>query len=274
MEISDFNPLTSEQLMEKAPSVFSDGKQQHLSERYAFVPTSDVVNFMEQNGWFPIQAVEVKTRKESNRGYQRHMVRFRHPELSFNQVEGDDNFVDILLTNSHDGKSSFTFQLGVFRLICSNGLVVKTTDMGVARVRHLLNGDEQEFNRMFTEVLNTLMNQIPKTVTSIKQMQNTEMSDQQIKEFALNAATARFQQRISKLDQQHLVKELIKAERKQDQGNNVWVVFNRLQEKLIKGNYSYSNTNNKQRKARSLSNIVQQTKLNSKLFDMAYEYVV
>lgn len=274
MALAHFNPLTSEQITSRAPSVFSDGKQSHLSDRYAFVPTSDVVDFMEQNGWFPIEAVEVRTRKETNKGYQRHMVRFRHPELSFNNIEGDDNFIDILLTNSHNGKSSFTFQLGVFRLICSNGLVVKTADMGTARVRHLFKGSEGEFNVMFTEVLNKLVNQIPQTITSIKQMQTTEMSEKQIAEFALNAATARFKEKIKDIDHQQLIKELVKAERQQDQGNSVWKVFNRLQEKLLKGNYSYTNTKHKQRKARSLNNIAQQTKLNSELFDMAYEYVV
>jgi hypothetical protein len=153
-------------------------------------------------------------------------------------------------------------------------LVVKTADMGTARVRHLFKGSEGEFNVMFTEVLNKLVNQIPQTITSIKQMQTTEMSEKQIAEFALNAATARFKEKIKDIDHQQLIKELVKAERQQDQGNSVWLVFNRLQEKLLKGNYSYTNTKHKQRKARSLNNIAQQTKLNSELFDMAYEYVV
>jgi hypothetical protein len=273
--LDNFNPLNDEQIRETAPSVFSEQAQNALSDRYAFVPTYNVVNFMRENGWFPVEAKEVKTRKAENKGFQRHMIRFRHPEVSFNNINNDKNLIDILLTNSHDGKSSFTFQVGVFRLVCSNGLVVQTADFGTERVRHFTtNEGEDEFNTIFTNVLTTLVGQVPHTVDIINKMQNTVVNDEQVREFALKAATVRFQDKLEKMDKEQLLEQLVQANREEDTGNSLWRVFNTLQEKLIKGGYSYlGGKKRKPRKARSLNNIMQSNKVNTELFSLAYEYV-
>jgi hypothetical protein len=272
--LSSFSPLNSDDLKKMAPSIFTDGPKGNLSDRYEFVPTSDIINFMENQGWFPIDAKEVKIRKEENRGFQRHLVRFRHPELSFNEINGDNNYIDILLTNSHDGMSSFTFQIGIFRLICSNGLIVKQADFGTVRVRHLTKESSEVFNTQLLEAISTLVNQIPKTVAAIDVMQNTILNRDQVKELAIKAVDSRFDKNIKNIDVNNIIDQLVLADRKEDEGENVWNVFNRIQEKLLKGTYSYINkNNNKLRKARPVNNIVQATKLNAELFDMAYSYV-
>ena len=43
----------------------------------------------------------------------------------------------IILTNSHDGFNSFKFMLGIFRLVCSNGLVVCDNQMVNMTIRHI-----------------------------------------------------------------------------------------------------------------------------------------
>lgn len=276
MLLKDFTPLTNEEIEATAPSVFTTAPKETLSERYEFIPTSKVINFMVENGWFPVDAKEVKVRKEENNGYQKHMVRFRHPEISFNDINGDGNLVDILLTNSHNGTSSFKFQVGVFRLVCSNGLVIQTQDFGSERVRHFSSEDENKFQEKLEETLAILIDRIPMTVDVISKMQQSVINDRQVGEMALKAAEIKFQDRVKNINTDQLVKELIPANREEDEGNNVWVVFNRLQEKLLNGDYTYINNNNRRRKprrARSVNNIAQSNKLNTKLFEMAYEYV-
>lgn len=276
MLLKNFTPLTNEEIEATAPSVFTTAPKETLSERYEFIPTSKVIDFMVENGWFPVDAKEVKVRKEENNGYQKHMVRFRHPEISFNDVNGDGNLVDILLTNSHNGTSSFKFQVGVFRLVCSNGLVIQTQDFGSERVRHFSSEDENKFQEKLEETLAILIDRIPMTVDIISKMQQSVINDQQVGEMALKAAEIKFQDRVKNINTDQLVDELILANREEDEGNNVWVVFNRLQEKLLNGDYTYINNNNRRRKprrARSVNNIAQSNKLNTKLFEMAYEYV-
>ena len=53
--------------------------------------------------------------------------------------------------------------------------------------------------------------------------------------------------------------------------NELWSVFNRVQEKLINGNFSYGRKN---RKARSIKNFTQDLNINKDLWEMANDYVL
>jgi hypothetical protein len=86
-------------------------------------------------GWNVVDAKEIKARK--NQGFQKHMLIFANPEIVINGADGDTVFPRILLTNSHDGKNAFTFQAGLFRLVCSNGLVIADEQFSSMKIRHM-----------------------------------------------------------------------------------------------------------------------------------------
>jgi len=104
-----------------------------LSKHYSFVPTSKVINDLRTLGWNPVDAVQVKARKKETNGYQKHMVTFENDSY---KTEGATEYPQLLLTNSHDGGNAFTLSAGIFRLVCSNGLVIKTEDYGTSRLVH------------------------------------------------------------------------------------------------------------------------------------------
>ncbi len=104
-----------------------------LSKHYSFVPTMNVVNDLRALGYEVVDAKQVSARKKSTKGYQKHMITLEHPKY---KVEGSKEYPQILLTNSHDGGNAFTLSAGIFRLVCSNGLVIKTEDYGSARLVH------------------------------------------------------------------------------------------------------------------------------------------
>ena len=102
-----------------------------ITDRYVHVPTTQVIEDIQKLGWNPIEACQVNARKR--KGYQRHMIKFVNPDFI---VEGRDEYPELLLSNSHDGTTSFTLDVGIFRLVCSNGMVIKTQDFGSMKVRH------------------------------------------------------------------------------------------------------------------------------------------
>ena len=65
--------------------------------------------------------------------------------------------------------------------------------------------------------------------------------------------------------------ELLKPTRKEDMGNDVWSVFNVVQEKIIEGDFEYI-SGTKVRKARKVKNFKQDQKINKELFSLALEY--
>jgi hypothetical protein len=115
--------LSDEELRRCAPSIFATQPIDTVSNRYSFLPTSSVLKGMRENGWFPVRAEQQSVRTEARRGFQKHLIRFARAEhLDFwdkNQVRPE-----VVLLNSHDKSSAYQLHCGLFRLVCSNGMVV------------------------------------------------------------------------------------------------------------------------------------------------------
>jgi len=239
-----------------------------LSKHYSFVPTMNVVNDLRALGYEVVDAKQVSARKKSTKGYQKHMLTLEHPKY---KVEGSKEYPQILLTNSHDGGNAFTLSAGIFRLICSNGLVIKTEDYGSARLVH--KGYSFEAVQTLVKEFEITVAKVLDKITAMKKVQLTK--DQQI-EFAKQAALLRFKSKSYNEDNIEKVvniDDLLNIERKEDAGNGLYEVFNRVQESLINGKYTYLGTKDKPRKARPIKNFKQNIEVNKKLSELAFELV-
>ena len=245
-----------------------------LSKHYSFVPTSNVINDLRSMGWECVDAKQVKARKKSTRGYQKHMITFEHPKY---KVEGAEEYPQLLLTNSHDGGNAFQLSAGIFRLVCSNGLVIKTEDYGSARLVH----KGYSFEAV-QKLVNEFVETIDETLTRITAMKEVELDKAQQIEFAKQAALLRFTAKSYNEDNIGDVvdlDDLLNVERKEDAGNGLWEVFNRVQESLVNGKYNYASNGKvnaadaKTRKARPIKNFKQSIDVNKKLSELAFAYV-
>jgi len=64
--------------MSKAPSIFAERPIEDVSDRYTFIPTISVVDVFRDNGWYPVEVKESRVRIDDKKGYQKHLIRFRH----------------------------------------------------------------------------------------------------------------------------------------------------------------------------------------------------
>lgn len=255
--------LTKEEIKEKARSIFASKGAENTSEKYSHIPTFKIIEDMEVLGWKVTDVKEVKARK--NAGFQKHLVIFRNPEIAINGEDGDDVFPQILLTNSSDGKNAFTFRAGLFRLVCSNGLVISTQDFANMKIRHY-GYDFSELQKTITGMVEKL----PLTVESMNKFKQTKLVEAQILDFAKKALTVRFgEEEMNRITVDF--NEFVKPVRKEDEGNDLWSVFNRVQEKVLEGDFEYV-AGTKSRKARKIKNFNQDIELNSKLYELATEY--
>ena len=258
--------LTKENMMSLAPSIFAEKPSSEVSKHYTHIPTTKVIDDMELLGWKPIQATEVKARKNSTKGFQKHLITFRNEDVVINGNDGDTVFPQILMTNSHDGKNAFQFQAGLFRLICSNGLVIADTQFEAVKMRHMGYTFED-----LQEMIKEMVEKLPLTVESMNKMKAQEMEQEQILQFAKDAINTRFSEKEMKRIKIDF-DELVKPVRKEDAGNDLWSVFNVVQEKIIDGDFEYR-AGGKMRKARQIKNFKQDMKINKELFNVALEYV-
>ena len=261
---SEFKSL--EELKEIAPSIFTKKGAESTSDKYTHIPTDRVIKDMELLGWKVVDAKAVKARKNSTKGFQKHLVVFRNPDVVINGKDGDTVFPQVLLTNSHDGKNAFTFTAGLFRMICENGLVVSDTQFEDVKMRHMGYSFEELQGK-----IKEMVEKLPLTVESMNKMQETELNEEKAVEFAKKALTTRFNEKEMKrikID----IKDILKPVRVEDKGKDLWSIFNVVQEKIIEGDFEYMAAG-KTRKARQIKNFKQDQKVNKDLFELALEYV-
>ena len=263
LNLSNTEFLSMEEIKAKANSIFAKKGSETTSEKYSHIPTFKVIEDMSKLGWNVVDAKEVKARKGA--GYQKHLVVFRHSDLVIEGQDGDTVFPQILLTNSSDGKNSFTFKAGIFRLVCENGLVISTQDFADLKIRHF-GYDISELQKTISKMVEKL----PLTVESMNKMKQIQLNEEQAKELAKKAITTRFtEEQINSVEVN--LDELLKPTRDEDKGTDLWTVFNVIQEKILNGDFNYI-SGVKQRKARKVKNFKQDMEINQKLFAMAAEF--
>ena len=291
LDLNSNSYLSKNELKEIAPSIFSTKPSPEVSKKYSHIPTDKLIDDMELLGWRPIDAKEVKARQKSTMGFQKHLVVFRNPDIVINQMPNnivesstsptgyrktdgtfakknpiDTVFPQILLTNSHDGKNAFTFTAGLFRMICENGLVISTNEFEKVSIRHM-GYDFEELQKQ----INKMVERLPLTVESMNKMIETTMDQNSIVKFAKDMLAVSFPEdelRRITID----MDDFITPVRNEDKGDDLWSVFNVIQEKIIEGDFEYT-VGTKHRKARQIKNFKQDMDLNSKMFDVALEYV-
>ena len=261
--------MTDEQIRKACPVAFSEKASNEVSKHYTHIPTNRVIDDMRELGWGVIQAQQVAARKNATKGYQKHMVVFRHPDLIVEGKDGDNVWPQIIMTNSHDGKNAFSFLAGMYRFVCSNGLVIADQEFGKMRIRHM----GYDFDTL-RETINEMVEKLPLTVESMNQFKNTELSEPQKYDLARKALETRLKvHENQKVDQVYKIDldAFLKPVRKEDSGNDLWSVFNLVQEKVVEGDFEYV-SGIKLRKARKIKNFKQDLDVNQKLFEVAKEF--
>ena len=126
--------MSLEQIRTVAPSVFATKPYAVMSEKYRFFATSHVVEALMHEGFAVVRAQQSRTRIEGRGDFTKHLLRFRHASMADSAVQS--TVPEIVLINAHDGSSAYHLSLGLYRVVCLNGLVVKSAGIEDIRVRH------------------------------------------------------------------------------------------------------------------------------------------
>ncbi len=266
LDLSKDGFLKTSEIKERARSIFTETASPSVSSKFTHIPTFKVIEDMAQLGWNVVDAKEVKARAKNSIGFQKHLVVFRNPDVVINGADGDTVFPQILLTNSNDGKNAFTFKCAIFRMVCENGLVVSTQEFSDLKIRHM----GYTFEELQAQI-RVVVDQLPLTVESMNKMKQIQLSEEQTVEFAKKAIATRFTE--AEIDNVKIdFDKLLEPTRKEDEGNGLWEVFNRIQEKIIEGDFQYI-SGAKIRKARKIKNFQQDVKINSELWELAESFM-
>jgi hypothetical protein len=253
--------LSLDQIQKQAPSVFATQPWHERSEKYRFFPTITIVEELIKNGFAPVSARQSNSRIVGKQHFTRHVLRFRHPDMMQACNVGEE-IPELSLLNSHDGTSAYKLMLGMYRLVCRNGLTVKSQDINEITVRHSGRAD------LIGEVIEgsyKIIEETPKAIAQVEEWKQTRLN----KEQQLAYAEAALVLRDTALDVQP--NRLLSARRLADQselnGNrDLWRTFNVVQENLIRGGIVGSNANQSRVTLRAVKAVDSDTKLNRALW--------
>ena len=252
------NYLNTSILKEKVPAAFADSPRKDVSKKYCFLSTEKIINDVIKKGYFPVSADQTKTRDISKRKFARHIIRFR----AKNPKRINGYFPEVVLINSHNRKSRLKIMVGLFRIVCSNGLIVSEATFGSVKVIHFGNREEEVERR-----LDFVLQQFPKVEKRVRIFQKIKLSEKDRKEYLKRATKLRWKRRIPNLDT-----SLDMVKRKEDKGNSLWNVFNRTQENIFKGNIPSKSKNGRITITRALKSVKKNIKLNEALWSLTEEF--
>ncbi|MGN8010310.1 DUF932 domain-containing protein [Enterobacter sp. 22325] len=249
-------PLTHEELMQHVPSIFGEDKHASRSEKYTFIPTITLLENLQRERFQPFFACQSRVRDPDRREHTKHMLRLRRA----GQINGQQ-VPEIIILNSHGGESSFQLLPGIFRSVCTNSLVCGQS-FGEIRVPHRGNVVEKVIEGAY-EVLGIF----DKVEEKRGAMESLLLPPPVQQAFARAALTYRFGEE----HQPVTASQILTPRRYEDRKDDLWSVFNRCQENLLKGGLPGRTAKGKRRHTRAVKGIDGDVKLNRALWVMAEE---
>lgn len=249
---------TPELIKSIAPAVFATSPSLKMTNKYEFVPTHEVMEMFDREGW------QLSSVKQTGKGIHNvHELKYRNGQLP----NVGDTVVEAIIRNSHDGSATFSMAAGLFRVCCSNGLTVPTSVAERFSLRHNhfsldeVKGLAEDFSK-----------KLPKIEDSVSRMMEKEMTEKEKLRLIKRAVEIRWAlgSAPSALD----INDLLTPFRPEDEGSDLWTVFNVIQEKMMRGGFSYQTPRGRTTKLRGIKSIQASNRLNTKLWEAAEELVL
>jgi hypothetical protein len=232
-----------------------------MSEKYAFIPTVQVVDRLREEGFQPVEAFQSRARIPGKQDFTRHMIRFRQGDMAPVFAALGQLYFEVCLVNSHDGVSAYKIYLALWRALCCNGMIAAAGDKTMISVAHRGNPDG------VVEATFEVVKEAPRVMASVEQFSKVLLSPPEREIFATQALALRFDEGKAPIGPH----KLLEVTRREELEPTLWNTLNVTQEKLVNGGVKGMTTGEKPRrtKTRAVTSIGENTRLNQALWMLA-----
>jgi hypothetical protein len=213
---------------------------QKIKQKEFYIPTLDLVTKLQDEGW---RLSGVAEHRSKNRKITNNYVQMQHPDFAVQNKQGkNEAFTSITLSNSNSGAQPLQMSLGMFRQVCSNGLIAYDQHAESENIKHT------EINyRDLDRFVSTMNSKANKLLTEVNEMKHRGISMKDLRKLATEAYLLRY----DNLEDIN-IDDLFAVNRVEDESNDLWTVFNRIQENLT----------------HDITNMKEDIKLNQQLFKL------
>jgi len=260
--------LNNDQLAKHAPSIFATQPYEAMTERYKFVPTIQVIELLREKGFQPVRAQQSRSRIPGKAEFTKHMIRFRHDDHVNQLAVVGEEIPELVLVNSHDGTSGYELSAGIYRFVCSNGMVVSSGEIDSVKIRHS-GKSYDEFADRIIDGTYTILDETPKVMKQIEQWKNIELSPNQQLSFARAA------NELKPLPEAISADHLLLTRRYQDRSEantgkrDLYTTMNVIQENMLRGGLRGRDVESRRRvSTRAIKSVGEDVRLNKALWQL------
>lgn len=149
-----------------------------------------------------------------------------HPDFvlrnSKNQIEA---LSSLTISNSCNGNKPMAINMGAYRLVCSNGLIRYEKHAEETKIKHV----EVDYNRL-PQILELVNRKKERVLEEFNLLKNKNLTTEEARQFAIQSVRLANREVTNQR-----VEEMLRVHRMEDEGMNLWNVFNRVQENLTGG---------------------------------------
>lgn len=258
--------LTEDELRQMAPSIFAETAHDSRSDRFRAIPTWQIVQGLQREGFSVVGALQSTTRDPSKRDFTKHLLRLRRLDDSSRQV--GDTVQETLLRNANDGTSAYDLETALYRIRCANSLVSKIESLSSTKVRH--SGDVQA---KVIEGTYKVLDEGRIALEAPDKWSQLQLDRDEARLLATAAHQIRFGDAEGNVHTPIRPEQLLMPRRADDRGADLWNIFNVVQENAIRGGLTAMgrDANNRPRRStsRQINGIDQNLNVNRALWMIA-----
>ncbi len=217
--------LNSSEVRKNFPAIFNHRPSERVSDKYQLYRSDELIESLSDKGMKLVE-LGIETARKRDPKTATHVMRFQ-PIDTPAQFGVNDSVPELVIANNHSGRAKFAAYAGIFRFICSNGLIVPEISLGAVQKRHF--GQFNTFEKV-AQLVAEMPEAINKMHTRILDWSALQLDEHEQTQLAMEL-----------IDDRHppewLTSDLVlKARRDSEQPvdgkRNLWTTFNVLQENL------------------------------------------
>src|SRR5258708_11526476 len=269
--------LSNEEIGRLAPSVMAVAPYEAMSEKYLMIPTIQLIDGLRDEGYVPTSVMVCRSRSEGKKAHAQHLIRFCQERYLYSDAP---DVPEVVMRNNSCGDGAYKFWQGVFRMVCTNGLITGDINSAISVIHrgNILENVLQATYKIAEEAEATM-----ETIAQMKQIELTRREQLLLAEFAVKARfgsgsdepseeqviEGEYREMSSPSTSTALVtttyapEQLLRVHRRADTGTDLYTTMNVIQENAIKGSAHGWDTKGHRHTARAVKGIDQTVKVNT-----------
>ena len=268
----DINPMIAvarrallpEALTRAAPAAFAESADANrTSKHYQFISTAQVIAALLDAGFEPTRAQQTRVRSGGSVVHARHMIRFSYVKAELGLI---DAVPELILINSHDASSAYTLRAGLYRPLCTNGLVTQIGDFGLLHVPHRGNVIHN-----LIEAALQIARGFKDITQVVERMASRRLDDHERLGLAQAALNVRYPDREQPMPIS--ATQVLMPRRSADHGDSLWLTYNVVQENLLAGGLVGRTVSGRATRTRAIRAIREDVRINVGLWNHAVTFL-